>query len=251
MLYSDVTTALAILAQQNDALGTYTFVQSPDFAAYLPRVIDYAEGRLYREIVVLATRSTEANNTVQKGLRTLPLNLFTPQPIVVEGLALITPVGTPPQSGRRWQYHKTSIDFIDMVWPQENVTMAPSSAPLGELWWAPLDHQTIIIAPTPDQAYIAEITGIFRPTPLSANNPATYLSLFYPDLFLTACMIAVAGFQRDYGGQSDDPKLALSWEQQYQALKASALEEEHRRRGTGVGGGTAPPVASPETPKRT
>jgi hypothetical protein len=246
MIYSDVTQALALLAKMNDSPGIFTFINAPNFSAYLPRIIDYAEGRCYREITPLATRNSSATTRAQAGLRTLPLIGFNPQPIVVEGIALITPVGTTPTQGQRWQYEQASIDFIDMIWPVEGTTLSPSST--DERYWGLLDNQTIILAPTPDQPYTAEATGTFRPTPLSALNPSTYLSLFYPDIFLAACMIAVAGFQRDYGAQSDDPKMAVSWESQYESLKAGAIEEEQRRRGQAPGASNLP--AAPELQQR-
>ena len=241
MLYPDLTTALVILAQQYDARGVYTFLHSPNFTAYLPRVIEYAEGRVYREVVPLATRNSSATAQVQAGLRTLPLGFFVPQPVVVEHLALITPQGVAPQKGQRWVYEMTSIDFIDMIWPVEATTMAPNVA-YPELYCAPLDNQTFVLAPTPDLAYTAEVTGTFRPMPLSAANPQTYLTSFYPDIFLAACMIAVAGFQRDFGAQSDDPRMAVSWESVYEKLLPGAIEEEQRRRGQGVGWGQLPPA---------
>lgn len=246
MLYADLTTALAILSQQNDQTGLYTFIQSPDFATFLPRIIEAAEGRCYRELVPLATRNSTASAKCQAGLRTLPLGLFSPQPVVVEGIALITPVNTAPSQGTRWQYEPASIDFIDWIWPTEATAVAPSAT--NERYWALLDSQTVVLGPTPDQAYTAEATGIFRPTPLSAQNNETYLTEFYPDVFVAACMIEVAGFQRDYGAQSEDPKLAVSWQAQYDLKKASAIEEEQRRRGQGPSQSTLPPA--PETKAR-
>lgn len=243
MLYSDLITALVILAEENDASGVYSFLQSPDFAAFLPRVIEYGEGRIYRETVPLATRQSNATQTFQAGLRTLPLIGFNPQPVVVEGLAAITPVGTSPQAGQRWQYRMVSLDMIDSLWPEESVTLSPAVA-YPELYWAMRDNQTIVVAPTPDQAYVCEATGTFRPTPLSAANPLTYLTEFYPDLFLAACMISVAGFQRDYGAASEDPKVGLSWETQFKTLEASAIEEEQRRRGQGMGITAQPPLTA-------
>jgi hypothetical protein len=247
MIYSDLTTALAILAQQYDATGTFTFIKAPNFAAFLPRVIEYAEGRIYREITPLATRSSEASAVTFPGLRTLQLNAFTPEPVVVEGLALIIPAGKTPRDGTRVPYEQVSIDFIDQVWPIEGTLRAPDPTS-GEQYWALLDNQTVILAPTPDAQYTVEATGIFRPTPLSAANPSTYLTSFYPDVFVAACMISVSGFQRDYGAQADDPKLAISWESVYQELKGSAMEEEQRRRGQGPEQGNLPPA--PESQQR-
>ena len=239
LTYPTLNQALVILGEQNDGFGVYTVLQSPDWAAYEPLVINYAEARIYREVCPLATRLQNASSVAVAGQRTIGLGTFNNQPVALEGIALVTPAGTPPAQGQRWQYEKVSLDFIDSIWPVEATTMSPSAA-YPELYWAMLDAQNIVLAPTPDQAYVAEGTGIFRASPLSAANPSTYISTFYPDLFLSACMISVAGFERDYGAQSEDPKLALSWEGIYQGLKVGALLEEQMRRGQMVdAGGTA------------
>lgn len=247
MIYSDLTTALAILAREYDATGLYTFIKAPNFSAFLPRIIEYGEGRIYREITPLATRSSEASAVTFPDLRTLQLNAFTPEPVVVEGLALIIPAGNTPRQGTRVPYEQVSIDFIDQTWPIEATLKAPDPTS-SEQYWALLDNQTIILAPTPDAQYTAEATGIFRPTPLSAANPSTYLTAFYPDVFVAACMISVAGFQRNYGAKADDPQQAVSWEEVYQSLKASAVEEEQRRRGAGPDQTNLPPA--PESKQR-
>src|SRR5258708_35868810 len=194
MIYTDLQTSLAVLAQLNDQFGIYTFLQNPDFVAFLPRVIEYSEGRCYREIVPLATRMSNGTARVVGGLRTLPLGSFNPQPVVLEGLALITPFGTIPSQGTRWQYEAVSLDFIDTIWPVEGTLMAPSAT--DERYWAFVDNQTIVIAPTPDLSYTAEGTGIFRPTPMSAVNQSTYLGPFYPELFPAGGMISVCAYQR-------------------------------------------------------
>jgi hypothetical protein len=245
MIYSDLTTAFGALAQINDQFGIYTFIQNPDFVAYVPRVIEYGEGRCYREIVPLATRMSNATARVVGGLRTLPLGSFFPQPVVLEGLALITPVGTIPSQGTRWQYEETSIDFIDSIWPVEGTMMAPSAT--DERYWALVDNQTVVIAPTPDQSYTAEGTGIFRPTPMSDTNPSSYLGTFYPDIFLAACMIAVCGFQKEWSTDPSDPGIVSFWEKQFETLKGSANEEEQRRRGQGPGNTPLPPAPEQKT----
>ncbi len=242
MQYQDLTTALALLAEENDAYGVYTFINNPDFQNYLPWVITNAEQRIYREVVPLSTRMSTANQTFVAGSRTIALIGFDPQPVVVEGIAAITPVATTPAKGTRWQYRITSLDFIDTIWPQESLTQAPNLG-FPELYWAMLDSQTIIVAPTPDAAYTLELTGIFRPAPISAQNPETYLSKLYPDLLLHAMMIEVVGMHQNYSAEGHDPQQALSWEMKYQTLKASATEEENRRRGSRQGPSALPAVA--------
>jgi hypothetical protein len=98
---------------------------------------------------------------------------------------------------------------------------------------------TVRLMPTPDKAYYAELFGDIRPEPLSPENPETYLTVFYPELFLCACMVFGSGYQRDFGAQSDDPARAVSWEGQYNYLRQSIAGEVLRMRGT------APPAPAP------
>jgi hypothetical protein len=92
-----------------------------------------------------------------------------------------------------------------------------------------------------------EVVGTIRPTPLSASNTTTYLTNYLSDLFFAACMSAVAGYQRDYGSQSDDPKSAMSWETQYAQRLASANKEELIRKfQAGDWVGEPQPAAAPQ-----
>jgi len=75
-----------------------------------------------------------------------------------------------------------------------------------------------------------EVVGTIRPTPLSSNNTTTFLTNQLSDLLFAACMSAIAGYQKDYGTQADDPKSAMSWENQYQMRIASANKEEMMRK---------------------
>jgi len=75
-----------------------------------------------------------------------------------------------------------------------------------------------------------EVIGTIRPTPLSVSNTTTFLTNYLSDLFFAACMSSVSGYMRDYGTQADDPKLAMSWENQYAQRLASANREEMMRK---------------------
>ena len=48
-------------------------------------------------------------------------------------------------------------------------------------------------------------------------------------------MVFASGYQKNFGSQSDDPKMAMSWEDQYQKLMASANAEELRKKWAGPG----------------
>ena len=88
----------------------------------------------------------------------------------------------------------------------------------------------MIIGPIPDLNYSIRLTGTVRSAPLSATNTQTYISVYLPDMFIMASMIYISAYQRNFGRMNDDPQMAQSYEGQYQALKASALVEENRKK---------------------
>lgn len=245
MDYDDFAQQITILAEMSVSPG-YSLANVPDFANILPSVIAYAEGRIYRECVFLATRTQNYSQKFTAGNRSLSLAPITPTLIVPEGLAMIYPSSaTNPALGTRLPFDVASLDVIDIYWPQESVTVNPST--VSYRMWALKDNATIVVGPTPDAAYTAEVTGLFQPTPLSETNETTYLSTIYPDIMLSAGMIFVSGFLRDYGAQSEDPRTGISWESQYEKQIASVGPEEQRRRSQGNGWSpNAPtPIAKP------
>lgn len=240
-----------LLAATRMSPSPYTAVP-PDFAEQYPRAISYAESRICSEIPLLANRHTDSTLNVSAGARLVNLaNLSTPM-IVVERIALITPGGgTLPASGTRNQYIKTTLDFIDVFWPTEATTLSPILAEQTGRYWAyvtiasgdPVTYSEIALAPTPDLAYKIEVTGLVQPEPLSSSNQTTYLSTFYGDLLTAGCMVYLEGaLKRNFGSQSDDPRQAVSWEGQFEKLKAVCQFEEARRRGL------APDTPRPSAP---
>ncbi len=257
MTYPEWLTAMVTLLNIGDAPGTAAFT------ALAPRFIEYGELRLQREIDFLATRATDGSAQTLTGERSVP----TPtQFVVIEGVNLITPSLTKPSdpapaTPRRIALLRTSRAFIDVTWPVESQTQpprpfetyyalfsenVPSNADPDEIMALP---SSIIIAPTPDAIYYVEFTGTVRLAALSAANPNTFISTHLPDLFLAATMIIAAGYQRDFGAQSDDPKLAVSWETQYQSLRTGAAVEEARKAMSGAGWTAFPPPVVANTPR--
>lgn len=210
-----------VAALQNIAVEPASGVDT-NFQNILPSVIDYAEGRIYRELDLLTTVTTDTSKSFTAGNRALTLPT-SPRFVVAQQFNVITPAATLPASGTRNPMQPVSREYLDFVWPSATGTGRPTS-------YAMLTDQSIIVGPWPDAAYVVEIVGTVRPAPLSPTNTTTYLSLYLPDLLIAASMVYVAGFQRDFGAQSDDPKLAQSWENQYQLLKGSAATEEMRKK---------------------
>lgn len=116
-------------------------------------------------------------------------------------------------------------DYLDFAWPSDNSV----GAGVLPVQWCPNDQTSVLVGPAPDQAYAFEAVGTMRIPQLSATNYTNFLTQQFPDLYVAASMVYFSGYQRDFGSQSDDPKLAVSWEQQYQTLLKSSVVEEARK----------------------
>lgn len=191
-----------------------------NYNTILPRAIEYAEQRMYRELDLMQT-FTSATATTAANNRTIaiPGSL-----IVLNSLYIITPAGAHKDdaNAQRNLLLRTTIDAVNFVWPQGQATgVLPK-------YFATQSDVNVVIAPPPDGTYDLEFYGTVRPAPLSSTNTTTILTTYLPDVFLACAMVFFSGYQRDFGSQSDDPQLAQSWETQYQLLKSSAGEEISR-----------------------
>ena len=187
----------------------------------LPRVIAYAEQRCYRDLDLPEAR-TSNTATLAANVRSLAIPVGSIPFVVVEAVNVITPAGhTPDQAGAsRNALLRVSVDFINHVWPAG--TADDDAVPQ---YWATLDNLTALFAPAPDAAYKVEFLGTGRPAALTSANTATILTTYVPDLFLAAAMVFMAGWMRNFGTQSADPEMAVSWEGQYRTLLESAKAE--------------------------
>lgn len=230
-----------------DTLNTYlqNLIQdqapSADYTQILPAVIQDAEQRIYRDMDFLATRTVNSGLMFTIGSRSLMLPTTSTDIIVIQGCAQISPGGNTPSQGTRNALEPTTLDFIDFVWPTESVT-GP-----GE-YFTLLNNATLIVGPTPDQDYIAEITGTFRPAPMSPSNETSYIGNFYPDLLLAACTMFLFMWQRDFAPTGDNPEAPMSWETTYKERLKSALEEEQRKKfqSTGWSPFSTAPLSQPQ-----
>jgi hypothetical protein len=200
-----------------------------DFTTLFPSATSYAEGRIGRDLVLLNTRLTDQSLFTVSGSNTLPALSAMPVPLtVVEGVALV-------QNGVAYEYDKTSLDVIDLFWPSQTLTLSPAAAEWIGRYWAMYQDQYIILSPTPDGVYNANVTGLFIQTPMSNANQNTYIGTVYGDLMFCAVMIFMhGGLTRNFGAQADEPRAAQSWENQYQTLFPGCEAEEARRRGLTV-----------------
>lgn len=195
-------------------LANLTVIDSANanFQAIIPNCIDYAELRIQRDLNFLQTVVQDSSTTTASGTRTVTIpSAF----VVVNAVNVITGTSRVPLT-------PVSRDIIDVLWPDTGQTAVPAIYSMVTQW-------LMLLGPTPNAAYTLQVIGTQRFPSLSASNTTTFISTYLPDLFLAASMVFMSGYMRDFGAQTDDPKMAQSWENQYEVLKASANDEELRK----------------------
>ena len=194
----------------------------PNFQIMLPGMIDYAEQRIFRELDLLYTQTTDTS-AASSGVRTytLPTNVGTF--VTVSGINVLTPVGTTSSNGTRHQLTPVSREFMDVAWPagSAGITDVPQ-------YFSMASNTQVIFGPAPDAGYTVEVVGTQRPQSLSSANSSTILTQYLPDLFVAASMVFGSGYQRDFSAQGDNPQQGISWEGQYKTLFQSAATETAR-----------------------
>lgn len=199
-------------------------VDDANYVAALPNIIDDAEQRIYRELDLLATIVRDTSGTFTQNSR----NFTFPQHMVVsEAINFFTMEGA---NQVRNALIPVSREFLDSVYPNEAAIEVAANTYLLPKYYAMITDQQIIVGPAPSQAYQVEVIGTIRPTPLSASNTTTYLTLYLPDLFLTEAVLFGYGYLKDFGAAADDPKSAMGWDKHYGDLWQSAFQEENRKK---------------------
>ena len=226
-------------------------VDDVNFLEITPSMIDYAELRIYRDLDLMFTSTSIHGPTIglTAGNRNLTFPMTLPDNsgsiVVTEQLNLILPVGTNNPDdplASRVPLMPVTKEFLDAVYGS-NV-----SGNRGQpKYFSAFNQNLFFVGPVPDLSYSVEVVATYRPNALSATNPQTFMSEYFPDLLIMASMIYISAYQRNFGRQSDDPQMAQSYEGQYKTLLASAGVEEARKKFQGPGwtSQSPAPVASP------
>ena len=199
-------------------------VTDTNFTIIIPSMIDYAELRMQRDLDFLSTQISTNAYTFTGGSNTLTLP--TSQFIVPQTFEVID------NSGSSTPLLPVGKEFIQNVYGSGSTQGLPQYFAVygGDTNTTGNTSQYMIVGPTPASSYAVRLTGTIRSAPLSASNTTTFISTYLPDMFIMASMIYISAFQRNFGRLNDDPQMAQTYESQYQALKASALIEENRKK---------------------
>lgn len=254
MIWSEWVVSIAdLLAMSSTITAPATALPSTvnDFNNILPRCIEFTEDMMLRDpdLDFLQIRTTDATTATASGVRTLTVAAAVNVPFT---LNLISPVGTAsPEAGTRNAVQRVSIDFINALYPAATGTLGLPRyfAITDNALAASSSNLQARLAPTPDGAYQAEWYGVSKPAPLSATNTSNFLSLNVPDLYISASMVFMSGYQRNFGAQADDPKMAVSWSALYQEQKRGAAIEQARLKAQSAGWTAYAPTPSATPPR--
>ena len=114
------------------------------------------------------------------------------------------------------------LQFRDTSFMSEFNPTGATGVPKYYSWW---DQDTIVMAPTPDATYTIQLNYVLKDPGLSATNTTTYLSTYFPNGLLYACLAEAYGFLK---GPVD--MLQLYDSKYVEAVKGFSIEQMGRRR---------------------
>ncbi len=228
MNYAEVVTALA--------LNTAIPADNAEFLSVLPSVFLYAEGRITRELDLTAANVRDASSSTVTQNRNFNLPTTVGTILIIDGINIITPASTAPDSGTRNALIPVARDFLDYTWPSTTGATVPQYfAYLSQDTYSSPAQTQVIFGPWPDDTYRVEVVGKIQPAGLnSTTQTTTWLTANLPDLFIAACMISLSGYMNNFAALGENPAQAQSWEIQYGKLLASAQVYEARKRWGGA-----------------
>jgi len=200
-------------AELVDKIRNYTEVTSTVLTdAIINGFIEDAEWKIQREIDMDASRRYK---TAQMIASTRFID--TPADALVIRSAQIT-----DSSGVGASSNRDFLQYRDTSFMSEFNPEGAAGVPKYYSWW---DKDTIVVAPTPDATYTIQLNYILKDPGLSSTNTTTYLSLYFPNGLLYACLIEAFSFLK---GPND---LLQLYEGKYkQVIEGFSIEQMGRRR---------------------
>jgi hypothetical protein len=136
--------------------------------------------------------------------------------LVIRSAQIVDSDGTAADDNREF------LQFRDTSFMSEfNPTGATGVPKYYSMW----DEDTIVMAPTPNATYTIQLNYILKDPGLSATNTTTYLSTYFPNGLLYACLAEAYGFLK---GPVD--MLQLYDNKYVEAVKGFSIEQMGRRR---------------------
>ena len=229
-------------------IRNYTEVDSTVFsAAVLNRFIENAEYRIFYDLPMDSDR-VEYEGTLAADVQTVrvPAGM-----VFVRGIEVFN--STSSRTGRAYWLLKRDRTFVseyvgELTGPKgtqtgQDVTGLPKYYAMfgGATGTASTTSGNIIMAPTPDANYLINIHGNIVPTGLETETSGTYISKYFPQGLLYACLVEAYSFLK---GPTD---MLTLYEQKYKTelAKFASMQIGRRRRDDYTDGTIRIPIESP------
>jgi hypothetical protein len=175
-------------------------------------IISDAEFRIFRDVDSDNNRRyAKANLVASQRYIDTPTDL-----LIVRSAQIVDSDGSAQPDNREF------LEYRDTSFMSEfNPTGATGVPKYYSMW----DQDTIVLAPTPDATYEIQLNYILKDPGLSATNTTTYISKYFPNGLLYACLVEAFSFLK---GPND---LLQLYEGKYkQVVEGFSIEQMGRRR---------------------
>ena len=172
-------------------IRNYTEVDSNVLtAAIINRIIEDAEFRILRDVPIDAYKKQATGNLVI-GQSTINVPA---QTLFVKGVQVYD--STSASTGTNTWLEKKDESYLQEYIPAETSTGKPKYYAMfgGATGTTDTTSGRLFLAPVPDATYTFKIHYEAVPTPLSSSNTTTYISQYFPNGLLYACLVEAYGF---------------------------------------------------------
>ena len=200
-------------AELVDKIRNYTEVTSTVLTDPIVNgFIEDAEWRILREVDMDANRRYKTAQFI-----TSTRFIDVPADALIIRSAQIT-----DSSGVGASTNRDFLQYRDTSFMSEFNPTGATGVPKYYSWW---DKEKIVVAPTPNATFTIQLNYILKDPGLSSTNTTTYLSLYFPNGLLYACLIEAFSFLK---GPND---LLQLYEGKYkQVIEGFSIEQMGRRR---------------------
>ncbi len=179
--------------QLSTLIQDYCESTEQSFVANIPTFVQLAEERIYNSVQIPAIRK----NVTGTMTNTFPYFQLPSDWLSTFSLAVIDPI-----TGEYEYLLNKDVNYIRAAYPPPNSTGKPK-------YYAIWDDNTMILGPTPDQAYTAELHYYYYPASI-VNVGNTWLSDNFETVLLYGCI------REGYTYLKGDPDLMQYYENKYQ-----------------------------------
>ena len=176
---------MTTLAEMTTQILLYTSYDDPDFVAEIPRFIQSSEERCWFFAQLPAYRDAQVGSMTQgNAYLTLPTGFLAASSLSIQTL-----------EGWKFLLNK-DVEYIREVWPDDT----DEGEPFAYAQFEAAGNTVVIIGPTPDDDYPAQLNFFFKPESLVDSPTGTWLSVNAFDTLLYGALDEASNYLKRVAG---------------------------------------------------